>query len=168
MNLQTAPFLPHPPDWCSDSKDSQLESWPLYSLGLVSLPKGVQAAVLRSWYYTGSSNKDGTAFVVHVGGRVKPDTVRSATIARMQTGYRELVELPIAKDPRLVWEVRALQITPIHLGAMWLHSLSGQPDGVIPFATFSPYLKLGEMYSLERFMLSANDLARKWIKPPAV
>lgn len=53
------------------------------------------------------------------------------------------------------WELRSLRIPALYLEAMWLHSLSGLADIVVPYSSYDEDIREDQRYQLRTFLALA-------------
>jgi hypothetical protein len=84
------------------------------------------------------------------------------------TAEEQIRSLAEAEAPERVWELRALHIPALYVEALWLHSLSGHPDIVLPYASGVNSIETFREQPLRRMLQSALRAAATRPVWPAV
>ena len=170
MIIQNDPPLEHgawPSDWTDEPK-----SWTLYAITADRLNRGASAAILKGWQYA-RVESDGCIFVTrYLRAGTSLEVAQSSVTKRAQSAYKQIVTLaaplPGESTPERAYEVRVLVIHELYLEVMWLHSLSGGQDVVIPYLSYLPELAEGGVYPFSKFLQVARREAAKLTLAPAV
>lgn len=60
-----------------------------------------------------------------------------------------------AGSAEMIWELRAIHVPALYLQALWLHSLSGRPDLVVPYASGTDRVETFHPQPLRRMLQGA-------------
>jgi hypothetical protein len=65
-----------------------------------------------------------------------------------------------AESAEMIWELRALHVPALYLQALWLHSLSGRPDLVVPYTSGTNKVEAFHPQPLRRMLQGAAGTPR--------
>jgi hypothetical protein len=76
------------------------------------------------------------------------------------TAEHQIRNLREATSPEMIWELRALHVPALYLEALWLFSLSGRADIVVPYASGTDKVETFLAQPLRRMLQSAAGVPR--------
>lgn len=99
---------------------------------------------------------------VHLGGTGKPSLLANLNygpyVAATAGAVADLARSEAAQPS--VYEVRFLRFSAIYVGALWLKSVDGGADVIVPLAPAPRGLEVGKRYSAEDFLGAIRPLAQ--------
>jgi hypothetical protein len=141
-------------------------SYPVYSLGLQDIVASADLgkAKLTSWRHEFVSGDEVVSADVSVGAR--PEFSRLNVNSAFRSVQRELQAATASEDVAgRSYEVALLQISALHLRALWLRSKEG--DIVIPLAPVRPELTANRRYAPAEFLAALKPAAEALLRADA-
>jgi hypothetical protein len=86
--------------------------------------------------------------------------VNGALAGQIRSALDAALEIADTERSNAYWELRSLRIPALYLGAIWLHSLTGRADIVVPYLSFEEDILHDQRYRLATFL----DLATKAVR----
>ncbi|MBC8167674.1 MAG: hypothetical protein H7Y20_17620 [Bryobacteraceae bacterium] len=142
-------------------------AWPVWAIAADRISQGPSGALLIGWQFISREFFPSTALEKSARGDYgiqRADGTLAGKVQTAELAIRCLAESVESEEP---FELRALRIPSRFFEALWLHSLSGKVDVIVPYMSFSDELQEFQKYSLD-FLLGVVAKSRRGSESPAL